>query len=94
MNLGVPISPSAAHALDEEVLSKCFADDAEEEFAKLKNKESSEDDRKELAAFVGDAEVGDETKADKEATVHVRFKGRDEEINLVDTDEGWKIVGF
>lgn len=85
----------AASKSDSEILSQCFADTAESEFKRIKDKEVPAEGLQELAALVEGAEIGDSiVQENNDALVRVKFKGRDEEISLVDTDDGWKIVGF
>lgn len=84
----------AAATADIELLSRCFAPNCEEEFNVLREKTATEEHLKELADLVAGATIGKAEVVNEAAYVPVKFSDRDEEIELVRTDSGWKIVGF
>ncbi len=87
---------SAAVARDAELLSKCFADNAPGEFAKLRDKTASQKDLDELAEFLQDGKITESVIADQgdAAQVQVKLKSRDESIKMTKVGDQWKIVDF
>lgn len=86
---------AAAVAKDIDVLAQCFSEDAAGEFGAVREKKASDEDLLEFAEFMsGGTVTGEEISADG-ATATVAAKlGRDEEISLKKTDDGWKVVDF
>jgi hypothetical protein len=85
---------TAATAKNADLLSKCFADDAAEEFKALKNKTAPQKDLDDLAALFKGATVTKEDIQGSKATVSVKCATRDEEIELTRTPGGWRVVDF
>ena len=87
---------AAGVARDLDLLSQVFSSDAPAEFDFLRNKTASNEELDGLAAFVEGAEItGVRISNDQTAAVvAVKFRSRDEEISLIKTVDGWKIVDF
>ncbi len=94
--LAVETFLGAALARNLDLLSRCFAQDSEGEFAPLRNKTASPQELEGLAEFVRGAIItGVKLSANQNvATVQVKFRSRDEEIHMVRTETGWKVQGF
>jgi hypothetical protein len=85
---------SAAASKNVDLLSKCFADDAAEEFKAIRNKSANQKDLDDLAEmFKGATIEGEETSGTK-STVKVKLQTRAEEIELSKSANGWKILDF
>jgi S1-C subfamily serine protease len=87
---------AAAATRDLDQLSQCFSDKAPGEWDGLRNKTAGKQELDQLAEFVQGARVGN-AKVSPDgiaATVPVRFKARDEIINMIKTVNGWRIVDF
>ena len=87
---------TAAQAGDAVLLGSCFAEDAPKEFQAFRSGEATAKQIDEFKEFAQDATVGEETiDATKQtATVKVQFKRRAEELRLVKTEAGWKVLDF
>jgi hypothetical protein len=87
---------AAAAARDLDMLSLCFANTAPAEFDGLRKKTASKTELDQLAEFVLGATVANVDMSPNEttATVAVRFRSRDERIQLTKTAKGWRIVDF
>lgn len=85
---------SAATTKNVDLLSKCFGDDAAEEFKALKNKTATQKDLDELAEMFNGAKVEGEETSGTKSTVSVKLQSRSEEIELSKTGDGWKILDF
>ncbi len=86
---------AAAAARDAQLLSQCFAETAAKEFAPLRTRTASAKELDDLAAlFEGAAVTEDRVKANRTATVAVKLRSRNEEIELVRDGERWRVVDF
>lgn len=93
--LAVQSLMTAAAARDIAVLSQCFADSAAEEFTSLRTRNASAKDLDDLAGiFQGAAITAERMEGDRTATVTVKLKTRDEEIDLVRTGDTWQVSDF
>lgn len=78
-----------------DLLSKCFADGAPDEFAPLRSKTAAQKDLDDLATlFQGATVTNEQIKGDRKAVVSVKLESRDEEIELTKTAAGWQVVEF
>ena len=87
---------AAAQAGDADLLGSCFAKDAPGEFQAFRAGTATAKQIDEFKEFAQEAKVG-EAKLDasgKKAVVQVQFKRRAEELNVVKTEEGWKVLDF
>lgn len=86
----------AASAQNADLLSRCFADTAAEEFNPFRKKTATADQLSEFAQFVDGAAVLDEDISEdgNSASVAVKFEARDETIELTKSKDGWKVVDF
>jgi hypothetical protein len=92
---------AAAAAKDPGMLAKCFAENAEEEFAAIREQKLAAKDLEEIAAMFGAGRVLSAATAGdgKSATVRIAMRRggeeSEEEISLAPDEHGeWKIVGF
>jgi hypothetical protein len=86
---------AAAAAQDVSLLARCFAPSAAEEFAPLRDGTASAESLAELAALFAGATIGDEVlQGPEQATVGLRYGGRQEEASLARAATGWQIVDF
>lgn len=86
---------TAAAARDMELLSRCFADSAAEEFTPLRTRSASAKDLDDLAGLFQDAAItAERIEGDRTATVTVKLKTRNEEIDLVRTGAAWQVADF
>lgn len=86
---------AAATARDTSLLARCFAPNAAEEFAPLRDGTASAEALAELADLLAGATIGDEAlQGPEQATVGLRYSGRQEEVSLMRTAAGWQIVDF
>lgn len=87
---------TAAQAADADLLGSCFAKDAPGEFQVFRAGTATAKQIDEFKEFVQEAKVGEEKidESGQKAVVQVQFKGRAEELNLVKTAEGWKVLDF
>ena len=87
---------TAAQAADAGLLGSCFAKDAPGEFQVFRAGTATAKQIDEFKEFVQEAKVGEEKidESGQKAVVQVQFKRRAEELNLVKTAEGWKVLDF
>ncbi|MEE3370376.1 MAG: hypothetical protein VX346_13645 [Planctomycetota bacterium] len=87
---------AAAQAGNASLLGSCFANDAPGEFQVFRSGTATSKQIDEFKEFVQEATVGEETidESGQKAVVQVQFKRRAEELNLVKTTEGWKVLDF
>jgi hypothetical protein len=86
---------AAAAARDLDMLSQCFADNAPGEFDGLRKKTAGKNDLDQFAEFVQGAIITNVVMENgTTATVAVRFRSRDERIQLTKTVNGWRVVDF
>lgn len=86
---------AAAAARDAQLLSQCFAETAAKEFAPLRARTASVRELDDLAALFEGATVTEErAKVNRTATVAVKLRSRNEEIELVRDGDRWQVVDF
>ena len=87
---------AAAQAGDASLLGTCFAEEAPGEFQVFRSGKATSKQIDEFKDFVQEAQVGEEKidESKQKAVVQVEFKRRAEELNLVKTTAGWKVVDF
>ena len=87
---------AAAQAGDADLLGSCFAKDAPGEFQAFRAGTATAKQIDEFKEFAQEAKVGEEKldASGKKAVVQVQFKRRAEELNVVKTEEGWKVLDF
>lgn len=78
-----------------DLLSKCFADNASDEFTTLRTKTAAQKDLDDLATlFQGATVTNERIKGERKAIVSVKLGSRDEDIELTKTAAGWQVVDF
>ena len=87
---------AAPQAGDASLLGTCFAEEAPGEFQVFRSGKATSKQIDEFKDFVQEAQVGEEKidESKQKAVVQVEFKRRAEELNLVKTTAGWKVVVF
>jgi hypothetical protein len=87
---------AAAAARDADLLSRCIADTAPREFAKLRDRTASKEDLDGLAKLMRGGVITGVTADDGKGTavVEVKLETRNERIRLTRATDGWKVVDF
>ncbi|GEM_PF-2758797 len=85
---------AAAENKDLDLLSKCFDVESPGEFRRYREKTATQKDLDSLANFAQGATVKDVEERGNSAMVRVKFKQRDEEIEMKKSSDGWKILDF